>query len=203
MFRARALFRFLGPFTFPTRAPPSLSKPTANVFNLLHLGRELITEPAKVLDGSQFEYQIGQSVAALCKVAKIRSVHRLPRCLCASVRTCLSSDTLKGPCTQILTASWRHRDIAGEAMANSGSDPGVTYAAKSCHGDPIAGGEVFKGLGFRSALIENHAAAHDVRDAVAILTRESHYPCPSHIAARRVRIRRFGGLSVSHVRDGG
>jgi hypothetical protein len=57
-----------------------------------------------VLDSGQFEYRIGQSVAALCKVAKIRSVHRLPRCSCASARTSLSGDTFEGPCTQILTA---------------------------------------------------------------------------------------------------
>jgi hypothetical protein len=111
--------------------------PAAHVFNLLHLSRELIAKPSKVFDGSQFEYGIGQSVAASCKVAKIRSVHRLPRYSRASVRTSLSGDTLKGPCTQILTASWRHRDIAGQATANSDSDSMSHMQRNRVLGEPI------------------------------------------------------------------
>lgn len=75
--RAQSRVAFPSPFRLVIlRVCPN---PAAHVFNLLHLGRELIAEPSKVLDSGQFEYRIGQSVAALCKVAKIRSVHRLPR----------------------------------------------------------------------------------------------------------------------------
>jgi hypothetical protein len=107
------------------RARPN---PVAHVFNLLHLSRELIAKPSKVFDSGQFEYRIGQSVAASCKVAKIRSVHRLPRLL---KREC--KDFSVRPHAQRALYSNLDWVMASSRHWRAGNgQPEVTYAAKSC-----------------------------------------------------------------------